>query len=340
MDWLIHKYIGIVSLKLPNFKRKGSTLYNFRCPLCGDSQINTKKSRAYIYEKEGKMMFHCHNCNETLSASNFLKRIDPTVYSEYIYEKLLDSKTEEQKDFETFVDKMKKPKFLQSGPLKGLKKVSQLSLNHPIKKFVDSRKIPTPYHAKLFCCPNFMNYANQIIPNKFDEKSLMHDETRLLIPFFDVNKNLHAFQGRSLNNSKVKYITIIINDDVPKVYGLDTTDFEKEVVVLEGPIDSMFIPNSIATAGGDLVSSVGSFPKDNLTIVYDNEPRNKDTVKKIDKAINYGYKVCIWPENFEHKDVNDMILSGLTPEFISYIIKQNTYRDLSAKLALTKWRKS
>ena len=185
-----------------------------------------------------------------------------------------------------------------------------------------------------------MHYVNTILPDKFSAASLDHDETRLLIPFMDADKSVFAFQGRSLKkSSSVKYITIVLRDDIPKVYGLDTLNRDRIIPVLEGPIDSMFIPNSIATAGGDLVSAVKDFDKQNLIIVYDNEPRSKETVKKLDKAIMNGYSVCIWPENMEHKDINDMVLAGLSSEFIEHIIKNNTYRDLSAKLALQKWSK-
>jgi DNA primase len=201
--------------------------------------------------------------------------------------------------------------------------------------------IPNEYHAKLFVCPNFMHFVNDIIPNKFSVESLANDETRLLIPFLDRNKSLHAFQGRSLRrHSKVKYITAILRDDIPKLYGLDTMDSSRRVYVMEGPFDSMFIPNSIATAGGDIVSSLNCFEnKSNLVIVYDNEPRSKETIKKLDKAIMNGYSVCIWPENLDHKDVNDMVIAGLSPDFIKHIIDQNTYKDLAAKLALQKWSK-
>jgi hypothetical protein len=275
-----------------------------------------------------------------MSVPNFIKAIDQSIYNEMQMERLQDKKTPEQLDYEAFVDKMKKPVFMKSGPLKGLKKVSQLSPDHRVKKFVDARRIPNPYHAKLFCCPNFKQFTNNLIPNKFDKESIERDETRLLIPFFDKEKRLHAYQGRALGNSKVKYITIILDDSVPKVYGLDSVDLDKTTYVFEGPIDSMFVPNSIATAGGDLVSAIGTFnDKQNMVIVYDNEPRSKDTIKKLDKAIMQGYSVCIWPENLEHKDINDMVLAGLTSEFIQFIIKSNTYRDLAAKMALTKWSK-
>lgn len=285
-------------------------------------------------------MFHCHNCSATMGIPKFIKMIDETVYQEYMFEKLKDSKTKEQLDLESFVEKLKPPVYMRSGILKGLKKVSQLNHDHPIKKFVVARKIPNEYHAKLFACPNFMHFVNDHIPNKFPAESLVKDETRLLIPFLDANKSVHAFQGRSLRgSSQVKYITIVLRPDVPKLYGLDTLDSSKRIYVVEGPFDSMFIPNSVATAGGDLVSAISTLNKSNVVIVYDNEPRSKETYKKLDKAIMNGYSVCIWPENLEHKDINDMVLAGLTSDFIKYIIDQNTYKDLAAKLALQKWSK-
>lgn len=339
MDWLEHKYIGLLSNRLDKFKRKSSTLYNFRCIICGDSDTNKTKARGYIYEKKGRLLFHCHNCGASLSLANFIKTVDQNLYNEMQLERIQEKKTPEQLDYEQFVEKMKKPVFLKSGPLKGLKKVSQLSPDHKIKKFVVNRMIPNPYHAKLFACPNFMTFVNGLIPNKFSEDALKHDEMRLLIPFFDEDKNLHAFQGRSLRNNKTKYITIVLDESKPKVYGLDTVNFNEKVHVFEGPIDSMFVPNTIATAGGEMIPALKSFDKSKLVIVYDNEPRSKETIKKLDKAILNGYNVCIWPENMDHKDINDMVLAGLSPEFIQHIIRDNTYRDLSAKLALTKWRK-
>ena len=339
MDWLAHKYIGIISTRLEKFKRKGPNLYNFRCPVCGDSESHQNKARGYIYQKDGKMLFHCHNCNATMGIPNFIKMLDVNLYNEYQLEKLADKKTPEQDDYEKFVEKMRKPVYMTSGPLKGLKKVSQLSPFDPIKKFVVERKIPNVYHAKLFACPNFKHFTNNLVPNKFSAESLAKDETRLLIPFLDSNKTVHAFQGRTLGSSTVKYITIVLNQSIPKLYGLDTVDRNRIIPVLEGPIDSMFVPNSIATAGGDLVSAIKDFDKSRLTIVYDNEKYSKETVKKMEKAILNGYSVCIWPDNLDQKDINDMVLSGMSSEFIEHIIKTNTYRDLPAQLRLNQWKR-
>jgi hypothetical protein len=267
--------------------------------------------------------------------------VDQSSYNEMMMERLKVDKSPQQIDLDNFVEKMKTPVFRKSGPLKNLKKVSQLSPDHRVKRLVDARKIPNPYHAKLFSCPNFKQFTNDLVPGKFEEDSLKRDETRLLIPFFDKDKRLHAYQGRAIYDSRLKYITIILDDSVPKVYGLDTVDFNKIVYVMEGPIDSMFINNSIATAGGDLVSALSPLQssKSSMVIVYDNEPRSRETVKKLDKAIMQGYSVVIWPENLDHKDINDMVLAGLTSEFIQFILKSNTYKDLAAKLALTRWSK-
>jgi hypothetical protein len=285
-------------------------------------------------------MFHCHNCGITYNFNNFLKNIDFQLYSEFSVEKLKDNKPPQQVELERFVEKMKTPVFLQSGPLKGLKKISQLTADHPCKVFVSKRQIPNPYHAKMFFCPKFFAWANEIIPGKFDDEALLYDEPRLLIPFINEDKKLHAFQGRSLDSkSKTRYITIVNDDSIPKVYGLDAVDFNKKVYVFEGPIDSMFVPNSIATAGGDLVATIKDLPKKNLVVVYDNEPRSAETKKKLDKAIINGYNVCVWPSNLIHKDVNDMILAGLSSDFVRYIIDTNTYNDLKAKLALNMWSK-
>jgi len=341
MYWLEQKYIGLLSSRLRNYKRKSNTLYNFSCIFCGDSHSDSKKARGYLYEKKGKVLYHCHNCNVTYGFEKFLKEIDSLLHSEYSLEKLKDTKPLKDPELEIFINKMRTPIYLQSGPLKGLKKVSQLQPSHPCKVFVKNRMIPNPYHAKMFFIPKFMTWANEIIPNKFDDEALLYDEPRLLIPFFNSENMMHAFQGRSLDSkSKTRYITIVNDESTPKVYGLDTIDFNKKVYCFEGPIDSMFIPNSIATAGGDLVSTIKDFPKKNIVVVYDNERFSKDTVNKIDKAIMNGYNVCIWPTNFDQKDVNDAILAGLSSEFIKHIIDTNTYRDLAAKLALNYWKRA
>ena len=104
---------------------------------------------------------------------------------------------------------------------------------------------------------------------------------------------------------------------------------------MEGPIDSLFVDNSIAMAGSD---ADVSFIKDPV-IVYDNEPRSTEINKKISKTIAMNLPVVIWPAHIEEKDINDMVLSGVKREDIMQILKANTYQGLKANLAHSIWRK-
>ena len=356
MSWLEQKYIGLVSTRLDKFKRRNNT-YNFRCPVCGDSQKHKNKSRGYIILKDGHHSFFCHNCNQSMSIDNFIKFLDQSLYNEYVKEKLLEkgSTTKTRDDFDEFVSKMKKPNFIKLTALSDLPKISQLKHYHPAKMYIDSRGIPTPYHAKLFYCDRFKKFVNGLIPNKFENED--KDEDRIIIPFLTTDKNLFGFQGRSLDpNSKLRYITIILDENIPKFYNMDTLVSDETVYVFEGPFDAMFVKNSTASAGGKLNAELPKLtvPKHRFTIVYDNEPRSTHTVGKIQSAIDAGYRVCIWPSHIEEKDVNDMVLKRKTisTDFgskelvdaksfdVKSIIDAHTYSGLRANMELVKWKKT
>jgi transcription elongation factor Elf1 len=341
VDWLDRKYIGFIAHRLRNYKQKSQNLYNFSCPICGDSKADKRKARAYFYEKKGKAWMCCHNCGVGMEASKLVKHLDQGLYNEYIKERMLANGQERRKtDVELFAEKMKKPKFMKTSPLMKLKKVSLLNPSGPTRMYVDGRQIPTSMHHKLFYCKHFKAWVNSFLPNKFENEN--NDEARLIIPFIDQDGEFFGFQGRSLAaESNLRYITIILDEDQPKLYGLDTVKLDQTIYVVEGPIDSMFIPNAIASAGSDLISNlrVLSTDKSKFVIVFDNEPRNKEIVKKIEKTIDQGYSVCLWPDIIVQKDINDMVLAGLTPKKIVDIINENTYSGLSAKMQFNIWKK-
>ncbi len=339
MLWLENKYIGLLSNRLEQFKRKKQDSYNFRCPVCGDSKRNKYKARGWVYPKDGKLLFHCFNCGITLSLAKLLKSIDPGLYDEFNKERIM-AEVEGKQEHQEFVEKMKTPKFISDSPLKKLSKISQLNADHPAKKYIISRKIPNFYHSQLFFAPKFCEWVNTIIPDKFD-LTTKKDEARIIIPFIDENKNLFGLQGRSLNpDDKVRYITIMIGEHA-KVYGLNNLKRNDRIYITEGPIDSMFLPNALAMAGGDFINDLNALNLNRgiTTVVYDNEPRNKDTIKRIEKTIDHGYSVCIWPDHLPYKDINEMILAGLTQTDIMNLIDNNTHKELQAKLRLSFWKK-
>lgn len=354
MSWLEEKYINLASGRLARFKRKSAHLWNFRCPICGDSETNKSKARGYIYTKQGNYIFHCHNCGETNSFHKFLKNLDPILHAEYVKENLLEKGVRKPTESQELAIKMKPPVFIKdNAPLKALKKISQLNADHPAKQYVVNRKIPTPYHAKLFYCSKFKSWVNSIIPDKFSDTTI--DEPRLIIPFINKDGVMFGLQGRSFNpNDKLRYITIMVDETQPRLYGLDAIDTSEKIFVFEGPIDSMFIPNSVASAGGDAIRELSllGLDKNHFIIVYDNEPRNSHTIKKIARAINEGYEVCIWPPSVDEKDVNDMVLKrigntelvpteriGRIGNEIRKVIEQCTSAGLEATLNLKSWKK-
>ncbi len=323
------KYLMIASSQLQRFKKTGDCLYNFRCPYCGDSQKSSTKARGFIFRKELNLIYKCHNCGVGASFSNLLKHIDPKIYNDYIMERYKKNEPELPD-----IGKFTQPKFMKGpSPLKSLKKISSLSHDHPVKKFVMNRQIPSTVHFELFFAPKFYTWVNTVVPNKF--ASLNGDHPRLVIPFFDENSKMFAFQGRAFGNEIPKYITITLDPDKDKIYGLNRLDSTKPIQVTEGPIDSMFLDNCVAVGGADF----SRLPVENTTIIFDNERRNVEILKQIEKTIYMGYNVVLWPDDLKEKDINDMILSGLTKEEVQTIINNNSYQGNMAKIKFTQWRR-
>lgn len=331
MDWIKEKYINLISSHLSQFKKRGFN-WNFRCPYCGDSKISKTKSRGWI--NSNSYHFYCFNCNKSNNFDFFLKSINIQLYDEYIKECFF-----EKKHISLISPTIKDYKVYESNDiLKSLIRISDMDFNNPIKQYLLNRLIPQEYYTNLYAVSKFKEWVNTFIPNKFEGKALDFDEPRIIIPFYNINKTLLGFQGRSiLSKSDIKYITISLNDEMPKIFGLDSVNFNKKVYVVEGCFDSMFLHNSIACCGSDLISWTDkiSIIKDNLIIVNDNEPRNKEVLRQTLKTINRGFNVCIWPENVKQKDINEMILSGMTNIEIQNIIDNNIVNGLNAQLVFT-----
>ena len=319
MNLIDSKYIGLVSSRLGNFKRVKSDLYNFRCPICGDSKKNKTKTRGYLYTIKADVNFRCHNCGASMTFSNFLKEIDPVVHKQYVFERFKQGSTGRGTVVEEPVFKFEAPTFKSSIdlPLASTVDVSRI--------YLEKRKLdPT----KFYYAERFVEYVNSHKQN-LDVK----EHPRIIIPLY-YEKNLVGVQGRTLNSNSVKYITTIFYDEAPKIYGLDNIRRDAPVFVTEGPFDSTFLLNSIAMCGAD--SDVRKWGVSTPVWVYDNEPRSKEITERISNAIARGDSVVIWPTGIEEKDINDMILAG---HDVQSIVESNTYSGLEANLQFTTWKR-
>lgn len=321
MDLVDSKYIGLISSRLPKFKRVKSDLYNFRCPICGDSQTNKNKARGYLYQIKNNTNYKCHNCGVNVSFNNFLKQIDTEIHKQYIFEKFKEGNTGKNFTTEAPILHFEAPKF------KSKLDLPKASENPVAKAYLEKRKLNS---NNYYYAERFKEWTNSLRPT-FD--FVGKDEPRIIIPLFYQN-TLVGFQGRALGSNKVKYITIMLTDDAPKIYGLDEIKKDTPVYITEGPFDSTFISNSIALCGAD--GDVGKWGISDAVWIYDNEPRNTEILSRISRVIEMGQKVVIWPSTIKEKDINDMILSGLN---VQSVIESNTYSGLQAKLKFTTWKK-
>lgn len=323
-----------VSPQLHRFSQKKQDLYNFRCPLCGDSQKNKTKCRGYVYRKKNDYFYMCHNCGASMSFYNFLDKVDPGIIKEYALERY--------KEGETGTHNYKKPKFeeFKSKPVFknkiNLETIEELPDEHFAKVYCTNRKIPETCLSRLYYAPDFKQFIEGL---GIKDKKLLSDDKRLIIPFYDKSGNLVSIQGRALGESKMRYITIKIDNNERKFFGLDTINEEERIYVVEGPLDSLFIKNSIATADSNLQSITEVFDKTKVTLVFDNEPRNKEIVKLMEKAIENHFSIVIWPPIIDKKDINDMILDGFTEDELQDIIYKNTFVNLRAKMEFVNWKK-
>lgn len=302
-----------------------------RCPYCGDSKKSESKARGWIfYSKDhSATKYHCHNCGKDTKFEYFLKDQDYNLYAEYLKDRMLDGSGN------TTIPSLKKkvatPVIPVTKPI-ALKSIDELKENHPARVYVTSRAIPESRFNELYYTPKFKTWVNTLIPNKFEYTK--KDEPRLIIPLLNEEGKMFGFQGRSFKpNDPLKYIAILLDEKMPKIYGLHKLDKTKRVYVFEGCIDSIFIPNSVAVCQGNLLSVKKILSIDQCIFVPDRDIRNKEIMNSTSKIIKEGGFVCLLPPSLIGNDINSIILKDkLSSSQILKLIDDNTYQGLKALL--------
>ena len=322
MDIIDSKYIGLVSSRLQKFKRVKADLFNFRCPICGDSQKHKNKARGYFYQVKTNTNYKCHNCGASMSFNNFLKQIDSTLHKQYTMEKFKEGFTGRN-----FV--VDEPKLEFTKPIFRKKIDLPRASEVPVaKNYLEKRNLDA---SQFYFAAKFKEWTNT---QKHTFDTIGRDESRIIIPMYDTDKNLIGFQGRSLAaNPKMRYITVMLDENSPKLFGLDTLNENETIYIVEGPFDSFFLENSVAMCGSDV--DIRTFGWSDYIWVYDNEPRNRQITDKLSQSIDRGEKVVVWPKHIRNKDLNDMVNAGVN---VKDVIQSNVYQGLKAKLQLSNWK--
>lgn len=331
MLWIDLKYVGLISSRLPKFKKKSDKLYNFRCVFCGDSQKDKNRARGYLYVQKDRVFYKCHNCNLATTLHRVLDTLDPSMARAYKLESF--SNSQDLSPNPVVEKPVSRPQNTQLVDL-GLVPLLVMTENHRVMEYIESRMIPKKlwhdlYYAKDMKCLEQLNpkYENRIM-----------SEERLIIPFRDKTGNITGVTGRALGNNKLRYVTVRVTDD-PMIYGLNRVDTSRDVYIVEGPIDSMFVDNAIAAGGSDFLRAVNMIPKEKAILVFDNQPRNTEIVKTMTKMISYDYRMVIWPQTWRYKDINEAVVDGISHDELMQTLYRNTHNNLSLKLAMREWNK-
>lgn len=346
------KYLNFISCKLDGFTPKRDNVFTCRCPFCGDSQKDLKKKRGYIYSLNNSLRYFCHNCAANHSFYNFIELIDPFLFDQYrvelFKEKYGTTYIQKQKPEEVFeppkidiAKQLKERKSLESIFYSICTPISDLPPDNPAVKYFNERKIPKIQSSRVFYIDDTLK-LKKLDPNL----DIKFGEERLVLPFFDKNNKLLGLTCRSLNKkSKLRYMMVNLTD-ATQVFGLDKINPSKTIYAVEGPIDSLFLPNSIAVSGTafgkiDSILKELNIAPDQVVLVIDNQPRNKEVTAIQSKLIDMGYTVVVWDiDDSLGKDINDLIIkSNFSIKEVHQIIKRCTTRGLEARMKFNQWKK-
>ena len=335
------KFVNFVGASLEKFAWKKDTLASCRCPICGDSSKNKNKTRGFFFVNKNKYFYKCHNCGVSCNLYGFLEKVSPSLCKEYSLEVWKDGdglKTKKKTEPVVIIKKVKKKYTIE------LPCVSELPPNHPCRTFVELRKIPRTAWKYLYYAEDFGTWARTINSESADA---LEQSSRLVIPIVNEKGELVGAQGRALSvtgdrnaRKTARYITIKTEGQEHKGwFGLDRVD-TGTIYVVEGPLDSLFIPNCVAMIGlSDALNVPSHLKSRSLVYLIDNEPRNEAVVTTIGKLLDQDKKVCIWPDHIKHKDLNDMIMGGMSEKVLLQTIKENTVSGLTGKIKFNNWKK-
>lgn len=336
-----NKYVRLLSFRLRNFKQKKDGLYNFSCPICGDSKKNQFKARGYVFQKGNELFYRCHNCGAGTNIGGLLKSVDGNLYKEYTLERYKSGVTNNHLTANAVLQ-LSSPKFDKVEKQKTFEYAEwcdKLPAGHFCLEYLERRKIPKECYKMSLFTDKYRQFVTAINPNH--DKQIV-DDARLVIPFYDENNELIAVSGRALETSDktLRYVTVRTNNNQNKlIYGMDRVNLSENVYLVEGPIDSLFISNCLASADANLVAAAKEIDAKSITLIFDNEPRNKEIVKLMQNAIKLNHNIVIWPDTVIGKDINEMIMNGKSHSEIQEIISSNSFNGLRAQLKFNSWKK-
>lgn len=337
-QWLEEKYIALTGLQLGHFHRQSRTTYGFRCPFCGDSQKRRNKTRGYFFLYKGHYFYKCHNCNVSMSLRTFLRQQAPELFREYQLDIIRQERPVTPAPLSMPVSsEAKMLGFGKPKPDISLPTIASLEDNHLAAQYCRSRGLPSESLSYLYFTDKWTSWIKEM------EWSYALPEDhgpRLIIPWFNRRGDLLGAQARRIDatGTAARYVTLKHESCEDKIYGWDRLDLHKPIYVVEGPLDSWFLPNAVASMDSDLLRLQEKYFLNHAAVyVWDNEPRNAAVTANLQRAIKKGLPVVVWPSTLNEKDLNEMSQSGYN---VPDLVEKHTFRGLRAELEFRRWRRT
>lgn len=218
----------------------------------------------------------------------------------------------------------------------GLPNIASLPSDHVARLYCDQRQLPQDALKHLYYTDEWTPWLKSL---EWSYEVKEDHAPRLVLPWYDRNKQLLGAQARRIDVSGKdgRYVTFKSNHDVDKLYGWDRLNLQRVIYIVEGPLDSWFLSNAVASMDSDLLRLRDKYFSSYAAVyVWDNEPRNAAVVANLARAIKADVPVVVWPSYIVEKDVNDMFVAGYD---VPKIIHQHTFRGLRAKLEFLRWKR-
>ena len=307
-DQVIHELYGTQNLK------ERSDHYEFVCPVCGDMRFPNKR-KAWIYKDTWKYI--CFKCPCSMPFASYLKQTEPETYSKLIYSAFgaMPSQRRRKEDV-----KDDRPALPPDSPFVDGELIP-ITANHPLARagldVCKSRKIRPDVFEKWYVCLE----GNQFLHRDANGNLIINPETgkpvgneyrnRIIMPFYHFGGKWTQFDARAIDkNNPMRYLNL--KNVRREAYNIDFIRFDQPFYVLEGTIDSTFIPNAIGIGGVQHLREILmdnpkiAQHKENCVFIWDNDEAGRTGRTA---TCHDGYKWFDW-DGIMEKDINGEVLHG------------------------------
>lgn len=326
---ILFEYCKQAALQLKH-KKITPTAISTECIFCGSPKLKG----TVFFANTGRLCYICWRascpCHNAIHAAKWLKELNPSLYQAYLNDiarREYASDADIQKMQEQFAEQFKKQQEIQRKEIEQKKLLDNMStkyfkhiedgseLSKKAIEYCQKRMIPEEVWKKFFIC----------------DEGKYHD--RLIIPFYNKDNKVTYFQARSLTNIEPKYMNRIADT---QLYNKDFIDKSKPVFVLEGPIDSLFLENAVATCGAGSSSKLDAeiAKYEEVFYIMDNDEAGN---KKAGALVRQHKNVFMWNkflndyglDRTKIKDINDVIVALKRTNKFTYNELHNYFTNIT-----------